>query len=417
MITRRDFLGASMGAGTAVAIGTSLPPWLALAAQKAKPASGDTILVVLQLGGGNDGLNTVVPFKDHEYARSRPTLKLAPRELHKISSSLGFHPRMQAFKRIYDQGWLSIIQGAGYPKQDRQHPGGMRAWQTAHPEDPHVETGWIGRAVDLVYRDDDGLVPAMFVGQVAPPQGVRAQRALVPAIRSIEQCFLQAGAGPRGAAIRQGLADSAQTPRAQPSPLVSFLQKTTAAAYADAARVEEVVRANKGQSNYPATGLAGNLRTVANLVRAEIGIRVFMTELGGSPIGGFDNHAGQGGNHAALLHELSESVAAFLDDLHGDRLLDRVLLVTISEFGRTVVENGRKGTDHGAAAPMFLAGGAVRGGLVGRHPSLTDLDAGGLRPHTDFRSVYATLLDCWLGWDSRAVLARDYPRLELLKTA
>jgi len=153
---------------------------------------------------------------------------------------------------------------------------------------------------------------------------------------------------------------------------------------------------------------------VAQLIRADIGIRIFFTELGGGGIGGFDNHANQLGNHCALLHQLSESVAAFVHDLKRDKLLDRVLLMTFSEFGRTVRENGRRGTGHGAAAPIFLAGGKLKSGLIGSHPSLTDLDNGALKFHIDFRRIYATVLDQWLGFESRTVLGRQFELLDIL---
>jgi uncharacterized protein (DUF1501 family) len=410
-VARRQFLQAALGTGAVAALG----PATGHTAPAALPATGERVLIVLQMGGGNDGLNTVVPFRDEVYARSRPTLRLAPATLHKLDDRLGLHPRLRAFKRLYDQGRLTIVQGVGYPNSSRQHPEAMRAWQTGRPDDPHVETGWIGRAVDLVYRPDDGLVPAMFVGASSPPQAVRASKALVPAIQTADQGFLQAASGPTGAALRQGLTQAAQAARPAGNPLLDYLQKTALAAYADSARIEQVVRADAGATRYPRFALARTLRQIAHLIRAELGVRVFMTDMAGGNIGGFDNHANQAENHAALLEELSESVAALLDDLDRDGLLDRVLLLTFSEFGRTVAENGRRGTDHGAAAPLFLAGGAVRGGLVGAHPSLSDLEGGSLRAHTDFRSVYATLLDHWLGWDSQAVLGGKYAELPLLR--
>ena len=167
------------------------------------------------------------------------------------------------------------------------------------------------------------------------------------------------------------------------------------------------------RGGYPDLGLARSLHTVAQLIRAELGIRIFYTELGGDGFGGFDNHANQRGNHGALLHQLSEATAAFTDDLRRDRLLDRVVLMTFSEFGRTVAENGRRGTGHGSAAPMFLVGGGIRSGLIGQHPNLTDLENGGTRHHTDFRSVYATVLDHWLGLDSQAILGATFPPVAL----
>ena len=196
--------------------------------------------------------------------------------------------------------------------------------------------------------------------------------------------------------------------------LLHFLQDRTLQADDFSKRIEAVVQNPANSAEYPSFGLAGNLRTIAQLIRADVGIRIFFAELGGGGIGGFDNHANQLGNHCALLHQMSESLAAFIDDLKSDKLLDRVLLMTFSEFGRTVRENGRRGTGHGAAAPIFLAGGRLKQNLVGAHPSLTDLDNGALKFHTDFRSVYATVLDKWLGFESRIILDKQYELLDIL---
>jgi uncharacterized protein (DUF1501 family) len=163
---------------------------------------------------------------------------------------------------------------------------------------------------------------------------------------------------------------------------------------------------------YPAFPLAQNLAMVAQLIRADLGIRIYFVELGGGGIGGFDTHANQTANHGALLQELADSTAAFVDDLHRDRLLDSVLVMTFSEFGRTLTESGRRGTNHGAAAPMFMIGGKVKGGLWGAHPSLTDLDADSPKFHTDFRRVYATVLDRWLHLKSETILTPGFAPLE-----
>lgn len=197
-------------------------------------------------------------------------------------------------------------------------------------------------------------------------------------------------------------------------PLLEFMHREAVRARAASAKVEGVVKKDGGLGGYPPLALAQNLRTIAQLIRADLGTRIYVTELGGDGFGGFDNHANQAPNHAALLHHLSESLAAFADDLSRTGLLDRVLLMTYSEFGRTVAENGRRGTDHGDAAPMFVVGGRLKERLVGRHPSLSDLDRGRLKFHTDFRSVYATLLDRWLGVDSIAVLGERFPPVERL---
>jgi uncharacterized protein (DUF1501 family) len=162
--------------------------------------------------------------------------------------------------------------------------------------------------------------------------------------------------------------------------------------------------------------LAQTLALVAQLIRADLGIRIYSVELGGGGIGGFDTHADQAANHGALLRELAESTAAFADDLHRDRLLDSVLVMTFSEFGRTLTESGRRGTNHGAAAPMFLIGGKVKGGLWGAHPSLTDLEEDSPKFHTDFRRVYATVLECWLNLKSNQILSPGFSPLDSILT-
>jgi uncharacterized protein (DUF1501 family) len=183
-------------------------------------------------------------------------------------------------------------------------------------------------------------------------------------------------------------------------------------AWSQSERLREAANARE-TGTYPSFPLAARLRNIARLIRAETGYRIFFTELGGDGFGGFDNHAGQRENHAALLRQFSSAVAAFMDDLKRDRLSERVVLMTVSEFGRTVSENGRRGTGHGAAAPVFLAGGRLRGGLIGDHPKLDDLDQDALRFQVDFRSVYAAMLDRWLGCDSAAVLGESFPIAEV----
>ena len=236
---------------------------------------------------------------------------------------------------------------------------------------------------------------------------------VVPSIRSLGD--LMAHQMPGHSSSRSQGKHVAELPRADhDSPLVHFLQQCTLDAYSNSRRVEAMAKTAANTVDYPPFGLAGTLRTVAQLIRADIGIRIFFTEFGGGGIGGFDNHANQLGNHCALLHQLSESIAAFVQDLKRDKLLNRVLLMTFSEFGRTVKENGRRGTGHGAAAPIFLAGAKLKNGLIGSHPSLTDLDNGALKFHIDFRRVYATVLDRWLGFDSRIVLDRQFEPLDIL---
>ena len=403
--TRRDFLKTTLGASALVSLASAAPSFLvrAAAAGAARRDDRDTGLVVVQLSGGNDGLNTVVPYADDEYARNRPTLRFGAKDVHKINSYLGFHPRMEAFSRLHKQGHLSVLHGVGYPDSNRDHDAAMRHWHTAQPEDPDCQTGWLGRTTDNVWHTNRKDTPAVFVGPIVQPFALRAEHVIVPSIQSPDDFTLDSKAGE----FQQGNAPD------KDDELLRFVQECTSKARANSQRIEAVTKAGGG-AEYPAFRLAGTLHTVAQLIRANVGIRIFFTELGGGGIGGFDNHANQLGNHCALLHHMSESLAAFVDDLEKDKMLDRVLLMTISEFGRTVKENGRRGTGHGVSAPIFLAGGKLKGGLVGSHPSLTDLDNGAMKFHTDFRRVYATVLDRWLGFESRSVLGRQYEPLDIL---
>lgn len=314
--------------------------------------------------------------------------------------------------RLYEQGHLSIIQGVGYPNSDRSHESAMRIWHTADPDQPGRQTGWLGRAVDCIWDPNSTNAPSVFVGPIARPFGLNAERVVVPSVRSPGDLVIQEMPG--HLKLQSQRKRAAELPRAeQDNPLTHFLQQCTLNSYTNSRRIEAVIKTAANTFEYPSFQLAGSLRTVAQLIRADIGIRIFFTELGGGGIGGFDNHANQLGNHCALLHHLSESVAAFIHHLKRDKLLHRVLLMTFSEFGRTVKENGRRGTGHGAAAPIFLAGGKLKGGLLGAHPSLTDLDNGALKFAIDFRRVYATMLDRWLGFKSRTVLDRQFELLDI----
>ncbi len=415
--TRRDFLKATLG--TSALLSFTAPNVLVRATRStSRRDDSRTVLVVIQLSGGNDGLNTVVPYGDDEYARNRPTLSLPAKELHKIDSFVGFHPRMGAFKRLYDEGHLSIIQGVGSPKLDQSHERAMRIWHTADPYQSDRQTGWLGRTVDNIWRADATEIPAVFVGPITQPFALNAERVFVPSIKSVGDLttnshtkvdFLRVEGVPTS-----NRGQNARDTIDQHDALLDFLRRCTLKAHADTQRIEAVTKAKASKKEYPSFRLAGTLSTVAQLIRADIGIRIFFAELGGGGIGGFDNHANQKGNHCALLHQLSESVTAFVDDLKRNKLLDRVLLMTFSEFGRTLRENGRRGTGHGAAAPIFLAGGKLKGGLIGTHPSLTDLDNGSQKVHTDFRRVYATVLDRWLGFESKPVLGKQFEPLDVV---
>ncbi|MHB1035406.1 MAG: DUF1501 domain-containing protein [Pirellulales bacterium] len=416
--TRREFLKASLGASALLSLGSAAPEFLSRTARAAAgPSDGERILVVLQLAGGNDGLNTVVPHGDDEYPKVRRTLRIPTERLHKIDSLLGFHPELGAMMKLYQDGYLSVVQGVGYPNPDGDHNTSMRIWQTGTMKDSGCQTGWLGRLADHVCGEDDARTPIVYLGEIPRPFTLNARRSIVPAIHAAGDLTAKTLTDAAGSpAHRRRLARAAEAARPGDNPLLDMARRGALAAYAKSNKIEAagVLRSASG-AVYPPYQLAQSLRTVAGLIRADLGLRIYYTELGGDEPGGFDNHANQRDNHAALLRQLSESVAAFVRDLERDKLLDWVLVMTFSEFGRTVRENGRRGTDHGSAAPLFLAGGKVKGGLIGAHPNLTDLEGGGQKHHTDFRRVYATVLDRWLGYDSQAVLGARYEPLDVLK--
>lgn len=403
--TRREFLQSMLSAGSVLSLAPALPGFLqraALAAPGAPSAAGN-VLVVLQLSGGNDGLNTIVPYADDAYGRARKTLRLTDREVIKIDDYQGFHPRLSGLHRLFADGELTVVHGVGYPKNNRDHEAAMKEWHTARPADASYPTGWIGRAVDLASRGEPATVPAAFVGPIAQPFALQAAESVVPTLREARDW--------KPAQVMKDPAVSSAT--GTDNPLLEAVRQSAEAGRAMGQRVEKVLAGSASSAEYPSYTLAGQLREVSRLIQAELGIRIFFVELGGGGIGGFDNHANQRDNHASLLWEMSESINAFAADLRRQNLLDRVMLMTFSEFGRTVTENGRRGTDHGAAAPLLLVGGSLRGGLLGEQPSLTDLEQDAQRHHTDFRQVYTTVLQQWLDYDAEAILGGKYDVLDV----
>jgi uncharacterized protein (DUF1501 family) len=414
-ISRRDFFKETAGATGLLAFGSSIPAFLArsAAAMEAGQTSRESVLVVIQLSGGNDGLNTVVPYQDDTYHRSRPTLRIGPDQVLKLDSGLGLHPAMPAFRKLYQEGRLSIIQGVGYPRSSRDHDVAMEDWHTGVLREqmpPGARTGWLGRAIDGACDPGKTDLRGVFVGEIKAPFGLHTERAVVPSIKSLEEWL------PTGAAWSDStrpLESGTPAPASGP-PLLAAVAKATVDARVMQQRliIANGTLHSQKSAAYPPFRLAQNLALVAQLIRADLGIRIYFVELGGGGIGGFDTHANQAANHGALLRELAESATAFVDDLNHDRLLDSVLVMTFSEFGRTLTESGRRGTNHGAAAPMFIIGGRVKGGLWGAHPSLTDLEEDAPKFHTDFRRVYATVLERWLNLKSEKILPPGFTTLD-----
>lgn len=411
---RRDFLKSSLAASTLVSMGsTTVPAFLARSAQAADAGANDRVLVVVQLIGGNDGLNTVVPHGLDGYAKSRRVLRLPVGQIQTINKEVGLHPAMRGMAKLLEAGRLAVVQGVGYPNPDRSHFRSMEIWESARREEGALETGWIGRAIDAMPRSVGRDALALHVGNRVLPLALKAKHSEAPSLESLEQYRLQlAGNAGDQRTMREALDQVARLDRAVDDPLLGFMRRSTLTAYDSSKRLEQVIKPATDKSQYPNYGLARRLELIAQIVKAGLGTRIFYTSLDG-----FDTHANQLGTHTALLTELSDSIAAFQKDLATSGQADRVALLTFSEFGRRVAENASGGTDHGAAAPLFVVGPVKSAGLIGPHPSLEDLEDGDLKHHTDFRRVYASLLDTWLECPSDQTVGPGFEPLPLFRSA
>jgi uncharacterized protein (DUF1501 family) len=395
LLDRRDFLKHS----SLLALAPTVPLFLARTARTAAADKDGRVLVVVQLDGGNDGLNTVVPFADDNYGRLRKVLRLPAKELIKVNDQIGLHPSLRPLGGLLEAGQLAVIQGVGYPNPNRSHFRSMAIWHTARfdPEE-HRGLGWIGRALDGAPTAKPGAPGSVFVGLQSPPVALQGRRAASAAMARLDDFIL---ANPEA----QKAADAGDG-----DDLAAFVRRTTLDAYAAANRAQEAVGSADRGDSYPGSALAGRLEMIARLLKSGFGARVFYT-LQGS----YDTHAQQSVTHAGLLFDLAGAVAAFFDDLKRAKLADRVALLAFSEFGRTVHENASGGTDHGTAGPVFLAGPGVAGGLVGAVPSLTSLEAGEPKMTVDFRRVYASALEGWLGLPAHGPLGGAFQPLPLFK--
>jgi uncharacterized protein (DUF1501 family) len=416
--TRREFLRKGFALA---AVGFTVPSFItrtvfALDARAAVtgPARTDNrTLVIVQLGGGNDGLNTVIPFVQDEYYRKRPNLGIAKGEILRLNDQVGLHPGLKNFKALYDEGRLAVIQGVGYPNPNRSHFRSMEIWQTAADSDRFEKYGWVGRYFDNQCPGcaDNPNVGVAIGGQVPEsfrsktPMGIAltdpdsfqwnpSPTGVVPS-KSEMQLYQQLNRAPTMA----GMAPSA-------GGNLDFLSRTAMNAQVSSDKIREVARKYHPTIEYPNNYLANSLKLVAQMIAGGLGTKVFYVSQSG-----YDTHANQRGDHQRLLTEFADSMLAFQRDIQKQGNADRVAVMCFSEFGRRVQENASGGTDHGCAAPMFVFGAKIKGGVHGAHPSLTELDHGDLKFHTDFRSVYATLLENWLGAKSVPVLGRAFPKL------
>jgi uncharacterized protein (DUF1501 family) len=375
-------------------------------AQAPLAGGDDRVLVVVNFQGGNDGLNTVVPFGMPEYYKYRPSLAVPQNDVLRINDTLGLNPSLKAFKDMYDKGQVAIVQGVGYPKPDFSHFRSTEIWQTATP-DAYVSTGWLGRYLDGANLPPQNLFNAVAIADVLPEVLV-ADRVDVAAIAQLNGYGLTSD---RGKTLGRDAFHAFVTDNNVPfqSPYLAQVAQIEDHAQRGAEELPQLVAGYKAAATYPGTPIGRSLALAAQIVGSKLGTRVLFVQLGS-----FDTHTTQKGTQDRLLADFSDAIAAFYTDLAAHGNDNRVLTMTFSEFGRRVAENGSRGTDHGSAAPLFVIGGGVKGGLYGDHPSLDALDNGNLRYTTDFRSVYATVLEKWLKRPSSGIVGAGFAQLPLL---
>ena len=432
--TRRVFIQKGL---TMLAVGATVPTFLDQTVMAIanpfdtpltqQPSGKDgKILVIVQLSGGNDGLNTIVPYADDAYHRARPQIAHPASGVLKVDNYLGMHPNLAPVKELYDDGMMSIVQGVGYPNPTRSHFRSMDIWHSGDPQKEVVTNGWLGRFFDNTCQGCDPHVGVSIGEQM--PLAMKGDR-ITPLSFDRPETYRYNGRNKEEylalnkidpTVVRSAEADPAvkpmtaaklvKAPAVTPSSQLDFLHRTAMDAQLSSDDILRMTARHQPPAAYPGGSFGNGLRTIAAMIAGGLPTRVYYVSLGG-----FDTHANEKGRHDQLMQQFAQGVGAFWKDLKKQENADRVLMMTFSEFGRRVEQNASGGTDHGAAAPMFLFGQNLKAGVLGKHPSLTDLDGGDLKFGTDFRSVYATILQGWLDAPSKPILGGQFATLPLLK--
>jgi uncharacterized protein (DUF1501 family) len=366
------------------------------------PGAQNRCLVLVNLQGGNDGLNCVVPHGDARYYQVRPSIAVPKSDVLTIDGRIGFNPEMRSFKTLYDKGLVAVVQNVGYPNPDHSHFRSTEIWQTAAP-DRYEHTGWLGRYLDEANLPKDNLFNGVALAQVLPEVLV-SDRVDVPAIAQIRNYGLLGDRDKDARATYGRVVNDTRLPFS--SPYLAHVMEIEDHAQKGSEELPKLVAGYKPAGSYPATPIGRSLSLAAQIVGSKTGTRVIYVQHGS-----FDTHVSQKATQDRLLGEFSDAVKAFYDDLAAHGNDKRVLTMTFSEFGRRIEENASRGTDHGEASPLFLIGGGVRGGIYGAYPDLGDTNMGNVAFKTDFRSVYATVLERWLGQPSRKVLQGTFAQI------
>ncbi len=401
--TRREFLSTSAKGAGLLAFSQFVPGFLrdSIAAGAPSPESDRRILVLVQLAGGNDGLNTVIPYEDANYYRLRPTLGIKKSAALKLTDDHGLHPSCESMLELFKEGNLSIIQNVGYPNPNRSHFRSTEIWEGATDAHEFGDSGWVGRYLDNNCSGTPGL---------GDPEAISFGNELPLTIQGDTNHNLFSINNRPGRINRAdyGLLDKMSGEMAVIDNS-SFLKQTMMDTLVTEERIQKLFTKFSSTVHYPGNRLGTSLKNVASLIASNLPTRVYYVSLGG-----FDTHQGQAANHARLLTELSTSLAAFQQELKQRGLDDQVLTMTFSEFGRRPSQNESGGTDHGTAAPLFVMGPQIKDTMIGQAPDLNLKHNKDLQFSTDFRSIYSTVLDKWLECDSQAILGRQFEHLSFI---
>lgn len=405
-LTRRQFLKSGMAL---VSIGLAVPSVFTRAVGMAESGPGRSpgparTLVVVQMAGGNDGLNTVIPYADGAYRKSRPRLGIEEKDILRLDDRTGLHPSLAPLKELWDAGKLAIVEGAGYPNPNRSHFQSMEIWQKASLEGAG-RTGWLGRYLDGYLAGDTHVFKGINAGSGLPLSLVAAETS-IPSVAGPQGYRIMAPGKPGTESGRTSALLKLYSEYPATSPYAALLAATALEGFQSSTDLQTGAQGYSASVDYPKTPFGNGLRLLAQVITGDMGARVCHIA-----VGGYDTHSNQKGVHAAILTVLAEGLSAFYRDLEARGKASEVLVMTWSEFGRRVQENASNGTDHGTAGPMFILGGQVKGGAYGEAPGLADLDRGDLRFTTDFRSVYGTVLEKWLGAASADLLGGSFPLL------
>lgn len=404
--SRRDFLKTTIGA---LAVAPIAPHLLLNARLAARTASTGTapILVVIQLAGGNDGLNAIVPYGSGLYYQDRPNIAVPAKSVLPIDNMVGFNPNLKGIKALFDQGKVAVVQGAGYPNPNRSHFQGTAIWETADPT-LQQRTGWLGRYLDAELSGTNNPLAAVSLGATTP-MTLLSQTASVTSIENVPSYRFQVSRL-EGPSVLKAFDSMVGQGDSTEAPYINLMRSAGRDAQQGVQDLAALSTKYKTSVAYPKNALGTQLQLVAQLIAADLGTRIFHVSLGG-----FDDHAAEVYTHARLMTDLGDSVNAFMQDLAAQGKADQVLTMTFSEFGRRVKENAGRGTDHGTAAPMFVIGNRVKGGLLGADPVLNALDTNGdLVYAVDFRSVYGTILDKWMNASASQLLGGSFETLPFL---